>query len=351
MKKKLLSTIIAASMVVSIFSVASVSVSAATVQIGHASISENNTANGKVGDQTGKEVCTRAWYNKNWTAVIRAKDSKVANKIAKAMEQACANNNIGYGQSNRTTLYKEAKAKKWNLSAIKTKCNTDCSALVSVCVNAAGISVSKDMTTANEKSILSGTGKFKVYTSSDYTAKTNKLKRGDILLYRGSKSGHTAVVLSDGSQANNPKPEKPKNDNSEYYKACDSKYTSIVDALNSIGVDSSKANRKKIASSNGIKNYTGTVSQNTTMLKKLKAGTLKKPTSKNSKPKKTVSYFPKCSSNYSSIIDALKSVGANSSYDYRKKIASANGIKNYTGTTSQNTTMLKKLKAGTLKKP
>ena len=280
MKKKLLSTIIAASMVVSLFSVASVNVSAATVQIGHASISENNTANGDVGDQTGKEVCTRDWYNKSWTAVIRAKDSKVAKKIAKAMEQACANNNIGYGQSNRTTLYKEAKAKKWNLSAIENKCNTDCSALVSVCVNAAGISVSKDMTTATEKSILDGTGKFKIYTSSDYTRKTNKLKRGDILLYRGSKSGHTAVVLSDGSQTSNPKPEKPKkpkNDNSIYYKACDPKYTSIVDGLKSIGVDSSKANRKKIAEANGIKNYTGTLSQNETMLKKLKAGTLKRP--------------------------------------------------------------------------
>lgn len=61
-----------------------------------------------------------------------------------------------------------------------------------------------------------------------------------------------------------------------YYKACNSKYTSLVDALKSIGVDSSKGNRKKIAQKNGIANYTGTSSQNNALLLKLKKGTLKK---------------------------------------------------------------------------
>ena len=52
--------------------------------------------------------------------------------------------------------------------------------------------------------------------------------------------------------------------------------TSIVDALKAIGVNSSMANRKKIAKANGIKNYTGTASQNISLLNKLKKGTLKK---------------------------------------------------------------------------
>ena len=51
-----------------------------------------------------------------------------------------------------------------------------------------------------------------------------------------------------------------------------------------------------------------------------------------------------------SLVDGLKSAGVNSSYDNRKKIAQANGIKNYTGTASQNTALLNKLKKGTLKK-
>lgn len=169
-----------------------------SVKIGHASIDENRKAKGgAAGDQTKKEVCTRTWYSYPWTSVIRPKDSAAAEKIAKAMEQACANDNIGYDQGQRTTLYTQAKAKNWDLSQIVTACECDCSSLVAVCVNAAGISVSKDIYTGNEKSALNATGKFDIYTSSQYTAKDSYLKRGDILL----GNGHTAIVLSNGDNA------------------------------------------------------------------------------------------------------------------------------------------------------
>lgn len=168
-----------------------------SVKIGHASIDERGKARGgAAGDQTGREVCTRNWYNKPWIAVIRPKSSTAAEKIAKAMEAACANNNIGYDQNERTTLYIKAKANNWNIAGIKSKCETDCSALVAVCVNAAGISVSKDIYTGNEKSALVATGKFTAHTESKYLTTDNYLKRGDILL----ASGHTAVVLSNGSK-------------------------------------------------------------------------------------------------------------------------------------------------------
>lgn len=52
--------------------------------------------------------------------------------------------------------------------------------------------------------------------------------------------------------------------------------TSIVDALKAIGVESSMSNRSAIAKANGISNYTGSYSQNVSLLKKLKSGTLKK---------------------------------------------------------------------------
>jgi len=44
----------------------------------------------------------------------------------------------------------------------------------------------------------------------------------------------------------------------------------IVDYLKSINVDSSSANRKKLAAKHGIKNYTGTETPNTQLLKKLR---------------------------------------------------------------------------------
>lgn len=49
-----------------------------------------------------------------------------------------------------------------------------------------------------------------------------------------------------------------------------------------------------------------------------------------------------------SIVDALKSIGVDSSYAYRSKLAEVNGIKNYKGTPEQNTQMLNLLKNGKL---
>ena len=62
--------------------------------------------------------------------------------------------------------------------------------------------------------------------------------------------------------------------NNKYYSACASKYTSLVDALKSINVDSSYSNRTKIAKANGISGYVGSPSQNTKMLNLLKQGKL-----------------------------------------------------------------------------
>ena len=171
-----------------------------TVKIGHAYSDENKSAKGGVsGDQTGNEVKIQNWYNrsKGWSAVFRPKDSTVAEKIATAMEQACANNKIGYDQSQRTTLYARAKEKNWDLSKIVSSCECDCSSLVAVCVNAAGIAVSKDMYTGNQKAVLMATGQFEQLTDSQHLTYDKYLKRGDILL----GTGHTAVVLSNGDYA------------------------------------------------------------------------------------------------------------------------------------------------------
>ena len=52
-----------------------------------------------------------------------------------------------------------------------------------------------------------------------------------------------------------------------------------------------------------------------------------------------------------SFVDALKKRGVNSSMTFRKKIAKANGIKNYTGTSKQNSKLLNLMKKGKLVKP
>ena len=58
-----------------------------SVKIGHASIDENGKIyNGTAGDQTAKEVCTRDWYSRPWSVVLRCTDATMAEKIAVACE-------------------------------------------------------------------------------------------------------------------------------------------------------------------------------------------------------------------------------------------------------------------------
>ena len=163
-----------------------------SVTIGNARISEFGTVNGKRGDQTGKEVMTQSFASGGkWEYCIRPKSATVAQKIAHAMVQACKNNNIGYSQTDRTSLSSAAAKVNYDLSKVG-KCNCDCSALVAVCVNAAGIHVSPYMYTGNELALLKQTSKFTVITGADQCKRGKKLRAGDILL----RKGHTAIVTA-----------------------------------------------------------------------------------------------------------------------------------------------------------
>lgn len=110
---------------------------------------------------------------------------------------------------------------------------------------------------------------------------------------------------------------------------------------------------------NTVNNVKNTVTSTAKSVKKVESNTNKiKKAVAPAKPKATAKTTPKTKNNTikkttykgSSIVDGLKSVGVNSSYANRKKLAQANGIKNYTGSPKQNTQLLNKLKKGTLKK-
>ena len=180
------------------------------VTVGSARIDENGkTHGGKAGDQNGKEVSTQAWYRhkKGWR-VLRCKSADKADKIARAMQAACDNANIGYDQYQRDTLYNLAKTVDFDPGRVKTPCETDCSALVRVCLAYAGITV-KNFRTPNEASILLRSGEFIELKESRYTDQSTYLRRGDILVTR--TQGHTVIVLSNGSKAETtPAEETPR---------------------------------------------------------------------------------------------------------------------------------------------
>jgi len=169
-----------------------------SVLISHASISENQTVNGKKGDQTGKEVCIREWYSKPWKALIRFKDSKMAEKVALCMENASKNDNLGYSQATRNTLLNEARKYNYDVSKVSVPCNCDCSSLVSVACMYAGVPESvltlhgNCATTSTLTNCLKNSGFVDVYTSLPYLAYTDKLKIGDILIKPNS---HVVVVV------------------------------------------------------------------------------------------------------------------------------------------------------------
>lgn len=174
--------------------------------IGHAAKNENGTyQNGQVGDQTHVEVYTMRWYNRPWNVVLRAKDAIVREKLAKAMEMACDNEQIGYSQLTRNTLWNDVKNNKFDTSKTTKAVNTDCSALVSVCCAYAGVptrflQISNNcLTTSTLRKYLLQSDMFEALTDSKYLTSDKYLLRGDILLY---ERHHTAINLDDGIYAN-----------------------------------------------------------------------------------------------------------------------------------------------------
>lgn len=105
----------------------------------------------------------------------------------------------------------------------------------------------------------------------------------------------------------------------------------------------SKGRFPKIISSGNSGNFDLNVLYKEPVAKKVEENT-KKPV------KKKIVYYPKYKGKSKSLVDALKSLGINSGKNNRKRIAVLNGIKNYSGTATQNTRLLNLLKKGKLVK-
>ena len=66
-------------------------------------------------------------------------------------------------------------------------------------------------------------------------------------------------------------------DTTKYFKKYTGESASLVDALNSLNIESGTSYRRKIAEANGIKSYKGTAAQNLKLLELLSKGKLIKP--------------------------------------------------------------------------
>ena len=188
------------------------------MRIGHTSIDERGKAKGgSAGDQNGKEVCIRNYYiyRGGWDFVLRCVDSSVADKMALICEAGCNNPNIGYNQNNRNSLYKQFLTAK-SLGGINVKCDTDCSAFMTVCAIAAGINIQYGFnapTTSTMKRVFKNTGKLQCLYEKEYLTSNEYLKRGDILVKEGH---HTIMILDNGARAYEAPLTKKVTDVSDY---------------------------------------------------------------------------------------------------------------------------------------
>lgn len=171
-----------------------------SISIIHASIDERSkSSGGSLGDQTSKEVCVRAWYNKSWDYYIEPIDTELGNKASSLFEKVANSNKCGYDQTNRISLYNALVACNGDISQMR-KCETDCSAAISAIYKFLGVNISQYCTTRNIRSALVTTGKFKVYSDTAHTRSDKYAKRGGIYLKEGS---HVVMARDNGSAYNN----------------------------------------------------------------------------------------------------------------------------------------------------
>ena len=98
-------------------------------RIVHASLNEKGTTTGgKTGDQTGREITTRDYYDRPWDYVLRYPDSVLADEYTTKAEQIAADNSHGYDQIHRNGP------------------DFDCSSLVCYVVRSVGIPVTSTYT-------------------------------------------------------------------------------------------------------------------------------------------------------------------------------------------------------------
>lgn len=236
------------------------------VIIGSARSDENKKySGGKKGDQRQNsvndyigEVSMQNFYNhkKGWY-VLRPKFESVADQIALKMKEACNNPNVGYSQSDRTSILK-------NGVGTKVPTNCDCSSLVRECIKEATGKDVGNFTTSDEAKVLEKSGLFN--TRVAYKPGMD-LYSGDVLVTK--EKGHT-VIVTDGVPR--------KATINEYYPQPAIKQTSIVDGLRSVGErDTSFNHRKVIAKANGISDYSGSATQNLALVNLLNEGKLIKP--------------------------------------------------------------------------
>ncbi len=153
------------------------------------------------------------WKDAGWSAVFRPKDGKLAEKLAAAVESGCSNSYIQYSDNIAFSFIDMAKKVDFKLNAIEKDVNINKLEFLLLIMEISGIFSADKISFVNAKNILVGSGLFYNFTSDEYLAKKEYLKRGDILFGNNS----CTIVLSNGRFSNKlaitKKPVEPESKN------------------------------------------------------------------------------------------------------------------------------------------
>lgn len=172
-------------------------------------------------------------------------------------------------------------------------------------------------------------GEVNDHTTNELSALKNQLEDTSSLLQEGDNSILEKIDTSTESIT-----EKINTGTEQLMQSNAENTSSILDTVNQ--------NTNNLSTQiSGVENKVNSVVNNTTV------NNTQAP-----KTAKTVKYYePIKSYKGNSFVDALKKRGVSATMAFRKKIASVNGIKNYTGTAKQNSKLLNLMKKGKLIKP
>ena len=158
--------------------------------------------NGAAGDQTGQEWVLKEWYNRPWNYILRYPVREAARLAAQMAKNAALNDLIGYDQNQRTTFYDHLAASNWKPEEITIPCEGDCSETeIAIWIGVGyrlGIKpltqMDRNGTTRDIRQMFANAG-FQVLTGDQYTATSDNLLPGDVLLYEGH---HVATNITCG---------------------------------------------------------------------------------------------------------------------------------------------------------
>ena len=172
-----------------------------SVRIVHASKDEyGKYSRGAAGDQTGREVEQRDWYNRPWDVVARPVYDYIATCIANVATVLAASPAIGYDQNERLTLYRACSRINWDISRIGelSPCECDCSSFIAVVLRFCGIEIPENVWTGNLEYYLGASGYFELRYEPELIRSDKYIRAGDILLNRVH---HVAIAITNGDKA------------------------------------------------------------------------------------------------------------------------------------------------------